>query len=553
MKVSQFFEFREISVDETTKIIGRLSNSTAFGIDQIDALSVKAAAVHLVKPINHLINVSLTSGVYANRWKIAKILPLLKDKDLDRLNPASYRPVAILPTLSKLVERAAHLQLLDFLETTNQLNPNSHAYRVGYSTTTTLMEVTGKLYDATERREMSSVMTIDQQAAFDCVAHQVLLEKLKLYKVGDEALKWFSCYLVGRSHFVNVGRADSRMVSLEQGVPQGSILGPLLYSVYTNELTECTRDPACRNLQHLNTEKLFDENCLDCGVIDQYADDTTFTISSKQRTRNQKKLEENLERISMFLTSNYLSINMGKTKIIEMMIKQKRGRTPGSPPKLNVRINVNERKEIEDMEVCRILGMNLQKNITWRAHLESGPKALLPSVRRCLGALKHTGRLIPEGSRNVLVKGLVTGRLAYLIGIWGGTTPNLRRKAQQVLNTAARWVTKSPRSTRVSSLMEKAGWFSVNEMVELSTATLLWKIIYKKTPVNMNSKMDWDPTSRKIIYKEPRLKFTDQDFMTRGSRQWNNLPDHIRGNESLVSFKKQMKELMLERRQREPD
>ena len=144
------------------------------------------------------------------------------------------------------------------------------------------------------------------------------------------------------------------------------------------------------------------------------------------------------------------------------MIKQKRGRMTGSPPKLDVRINQNLYKEIKDEKVCRILGLNLQNDITWRAHLESGSKALLPNVRKCLGSLKHVGKMIPTGSRNILAKGLVTSKLSYLIGIWGGTTRNYRRRAQNVLNIAARWVTGLPRKTRISTLMESAGWLDVN-------------------------------------------------------------------------------------------
>ena len=119
------FQFREVTLDETIKMIGRLSNSTAFGIDSIDSLSIKLATLHLAQPIRHLINVSLLERKFANRWKLAKIFPLLKDKDLNKLSPESYRPVAILPTLSKLVERAAHSQLLSYLERTEQLNPNA--------------------------------------------------------------------------------------------------------------------------------------------------------------------------------------------------------------------------------------------------------------------------------------------------------------------------------------------------------------------------------------------------------------------------------------------
>ena len=212
---------------------------------------------------------------------------------------------------------------------------------------------------------------------------------------------------------------------MEEGVPQGSILGPLLYSIYTNELTECVRNPACENIIHQDTSKLFGWNCQDCGTVDQFADDTTYTISNRRRSKNQEKLTRNLENIRIFLNMNRLSINIGKTKTTKIMIRQKRCRMAGNPPSLTVRTEDNQVKEIQDTEVCRILGLNLQKNLTWKAHLKTGSKALLPSVRKCLGSLKHIGSMIPEKSRNILAKVLITSKLSYLIRVCGGGQPGI--------------------------------------------------------------------------------------------------------------------------------
>ena len=214
---------------------------------------------------------------------------------------------------------------------THQLNPSAHAYRVGYSTTTTMIEVTNRLYEATDRCEISSLMTIDQSAAFDCITHEILLQKLKIYKIGDGALSWIQDYLAHRSQFTSIGRTESRMEALSRGVPQGSVLGPLLYSVFTNELTECIVDPSCRNTAHSDPSKLFSTNCLQCGSIQQYADDTTYVFSSRIRNRNREKLVRNLTNLEDFLTSNFLAINTKKTNITEVMIGQKRCKTPGSP------------------------------------------------------------------------------------------------------------------------------------------------------------------------------------------------------------------------------
>ena len=135
----------------------------------------------LVCPGHLFSTVQYSTGKFASRWKISKTIPLLKDKELSKLDPTSYRPIAVLLTLSKIIDKVAQVQLCNYLEETKQLNANCHSYRTGLSTTTTLFQLVDSLYEGAENRDISSIMTIDQSSAFDCVEHSVLLNKLKLY------------------------------------------------------------------------------------------------------------------------------------------------------------------------------------------------------------------------------------------------------------------------------------------------------------------------------------------------------------------------------------
>ena len=258
----------------------------------IDALSIKAAAQHLVLPIRHLVNTSLRTSEYATRWKIAKTVPLHKDKDLSKLDPASFRLIALLLTLSKLVERAAQQQILEYMEKTFQMNASCHAYRAGLSMTTSLTELMNGLHEGADNKKISSIMAIDQSSAFDCVGHRNLIEKLKLYNLNQEAVDWITSYLTGRTSYVQIGICKSRMVSISRGVPQGSVLGPLLYSIYTNDMTEIIKDRDCQDISHLDTRYIFGQNCETCGTLVIYADDATYRITSKNRANNQNKLRK---------------------------------------------------------------------------------------------------------------------------------------------------------------------------------------------------------------------------------------------------------------------
>ena len=180
---------------EIWKLISTLGNSQSFGHNGIDAHSIKSAGGHLIHHLQHLINTSLTKGKFASHWKLSKLTPCLKSQELDRTNVSSCLPIAALPTISKLVERCAQQQLVKFLEETNQLNKSNHAYCQNLSTTMTLMEVMDEIYMSTEEKKMTSVMQIDQSAAFNTVSHPLLIQKLEIYGLGGNSLEWVTNYL----------------------------------------------------------------------------------------------------------------------------------------------------------------------------------------------------------------------------------------------------------------------------------------------------------------------------------------------------------------------
>ena len=223
------------------------------------------------------------------------------------------------------------------------------------------------------------------------------------------------------------------------------------------------------------------------------------------------------------------------------------------PPELQVLNNENTLELVKNEKHCRILGLNIKQNLTWSSHLEDGEKPLLPSLRKCLGALKHASKLIPCSSRNTLARGLILSKLSYLICIWGGATPNLLRKAQTLQNMAARWVTRSSRRTKISTLLELTGWFSIRELTSLSSATITWKIINMRTPRKLHDTLSWDPITLKFDTKETRLDFTKANFTYRACKEWNNIPDHIRTIGNISKFKKHMKSWIKEKRPRMPD
>ena len=180
-------------------------------------------------------------------------------------------------------------------------NHNSHAYRENYSTVTAILQLVDRLYTATDRNMITQLLALDQSSAFNCVNHSILLQKLKMYGCSRDTLKWITNYLNYRTEYTNVGKYNSTMAATTRGVPQGSILGPLLYLIFTNEMSEVITYINCPNGAHNNNKRLFGENCTTCGHLVSYADDATYQVASTNRTQNQLRINLNLARLENVL------------------------------------------------------------------------------------------------------------------------------------------------------------------------------------------------------------------------------------------------------------
>ena len=301
-------------------MVSRMGNSITYGHDEIDAITLKLVLPLILIPLTHIINTSLSTNQYAMKWKLAKVSPLIKDKTSNHLDPSEYRPISLLSSVSKIVERAAQLQLLKHFEDAELLNNSGHAYRTDMD----IAQICQHLYEATERRNIAALMTVDQSSAFDSLSHDILVDKLRLYGLSQDALDWVRNYLVGRAHYVKVGAAASRWRSLHHGVPQGSVLGPLLYAIYVNDMTEAVRRTDCQDSAHDNKDNLFGQLCPKCGNLTMFADDATYQVDNKKRQDNQDKLNENLEKINEYMNNNELKMNLKKTTLSRVYAEPKK-------------------------------------------------------------------------------------------------------------------------------------------------------------------------------------------------------------------------------------
>ena len=553
-----------ITKNEVEKLVKSLKNSLSYGRDDLDSISIKMGINSLCEPIAHIINLSLGSGTFPAKWKMARIIPLRKSADLNPKVPESYRPVSQLCVVSKITEKWVQSQLLSHLESTNQIHQNHHAYRELLSTTTAMIQVMDYITEATDRNEITATISVDQSAAFDCVVHGILIEKMRYYKIGDQTINWLKSYLKYRSSYVNIGSANSKIMSTKCGVPQGSVLGPALYLLYVNELPcipnkdndDENEDDFCQNIEHRDRTKLFGHNCKECGMMTVYADDGVYAKSSNYRIRNQDYIEDTFWKLKHYLNANGLLINESKTTITEFMTKQKRGRIPGIPPDLTIQEIVDGRtqdKLITESSTCRMLGANIRNTLSWEGHLEGSKKSILPAIRRKIGALNSIRKLLSFKARLQIADSLIMGQLGYLICLWGNTTDNQTRKAQITQNMAARFVTGQKRITRTEDLIKTCNWLNIKELTEYHSMIHIWKTIKWGKPEYLRGKLRTDEED-KITTDNPRLQLTAGTFRWKAVDEWRMLPETVTGQTEYLKFKRELKDWIKDRRSNhEPD
>ena len=363
-------------------IINNLENKST-GPQSIPIKLLKLIPDLIIIPLCKIICMSFTTGKYPDALKICKTIPIHKGGSTVELN--NYRPISLLSIFDKIIEKIMHKRLYNFLGEHNILFDNKFGFRKNNSTSLALIQITEKIKESIDNRKYGCGIFIDIRKAFDTVNHSILLRKLEHYGIRDIALQWFKSYLDNRKQYVYINDEASQLKDVTCGVPQGSVLGPLLFLIYINDLP---------NISKVLQFFLF-------------ADDTNIYYEAESPDKLEQVINKELKKLDTWLVVNRLSLNIDKTNFIVFHPYNK-------PMKHLVTLKFHKKAILEKSSI-KYLGVMIDSNLTWHSHIENISK----KMSRAIGLLYKIRPFVNIKIMKTLYYALVYPHILYAIEVWG--------------------------------------------------------------------------------------------------------------------------------------
>ena len=531
--------FKAVHPRDIKKIISKLKNSKSTGVDDIDTRTIKLIASDILPALTHIVNLSIAQSVFPSLWKLAKVIPLLKKGDA--LTPKNYRPVALLPIFSKVLERVLFNQLVEYLDTHGLLHPNHHGCRHDHSTATALIQMYDQWAEEVDKGNLVGVMMIDLSAAFDMVDHPLLLQKLQLLGLEHDAVAWVQSYLSGRSQSVIVDGCMSPPLDIECGVPQGSILGPLLYIIFTNDIPDLVHH---HSVSYKDQQNL----CQECGSTVCYVDDGTYSFGCSDPVELSTTLTAQYNKISKYMVANKLVINDDKTHLVVMA---KQGQA-GARELVTLHAGAHS---IQPVRTAKLLGCHIAEDLKWKEHLMTNNESVIRQLTSRVNGLCLLSPRANFKTRLMVANGIVISQLCYLIQLWGGCEGYLLNSLQVIMNRAARCVTRLNSFTSTRKLLSACNWLSVRQLVFYQTVIMMHKTMKTGLPKHMKNKLSSNfpyqtrqATNGNIRYGQflnTKTSLVQSSFANRGLKDYNMVPANIRASKTINTFKTKLKKWVL--------
>jgi hypothetical protein len=513
-----------VTEEVVQKLISRFPAKSC-SLDPIPTCLLKSCIDVLLPVVTSIVNLSMSTSRMPTSMKKAVVTPLLKKPNLDAELLKNYRPVSNLSFISKLIERVVAIHLSDHLMTNNLEEVMQSAYKPHHSTETALIKVHNDILRAVDRGQCVLLVLLDLSAAFDTVSHDTLITRLTdRFGITGDALRWFRSYLTDRKQCVSIQGSLSKSVILSSGVPQGSVLGPKLFTGYSAPLGDIMR-----------------QNETDFHL---YADDSqlhrafTPTLSGDLNAAS-SHIVECVTDIKAWMADNSLKLNDDKTEFMCIGTKQQLAKVP----KHSIKIGDHD---IWPKPSAKNIGAVFDENFSFSKHIDTLSRAARFHIRN-IGRIR---KYLDTNSTEILVHAFITTKLDHMNSLLYGLPDYQLVKLQRLQNTAARIIKKVAKYDHITPVLCELHWLPVKARIDFKILLLTFKALNGLAPEYIRDMIEpYNPTRslrsenmKRLCQPATRLKtYGDRSFSCAAPHLWNKLPLEIRQSPSVETFKSKLK------------
>lgn len=513
------FNIPKITKEQITEIINNIPDNKATGHDGISVRVIKEIIPTFISPLCKLLNLSIESNTFPDNWKTAQVIPLYKNGARNDTN--NYRPISILPALSKVLEKHVARSLFDYLRTNNLIYKLQSAFRPGHSTETALIKLTDEILFNMDRDEVTGLVFIDFKKAFDIIDHELLLKKLSAYGASISTVNWMKSYLSERKQFTKLGNTISDRLPIKNGVPQGSILGPVLFLLFINDMP-----------LHISTSNM-----------DIYADDTTLSSSAswKEIPALQQVLTKDLEIVETWSRTNKMFINTSKTKAMILVGKCLRKRLDQDP--INFQLSLNN-KQIDFVKTYKLLGLKIDDDLTYDEHIDE----LCNKLSKRIGLLRHISPYLKQKQRLIFYQAVIKPVMLYGSPVWSSCSSKALDRVFRLQKRAARIILGVDRITRTVTMFNELKWVPFYTEAYVIRCGIAYKRLYGNIPDYLKETLKTNSDVHTRVTRYSKINFIcphynkitngGRTFAIRTIKDWNNLGSDLKKIETIKKFKK---------------
>jgi exonuclease III len=501
------FQFKKTTVNEVWKILNTIKTKT--GTDNINVKVVKDSFEVIGGILTNIINESIEKGIMPSEFKVSTVVPI--QKIAKTVECSEFRPINMLPVPEKILEIIIKNQLSNYIENNRILIKQQSGFRRNHSCETSLNIVLKRWKEDIDKNKVIVAVFLDLKRAFETIDRDILMQKLFCYGITADEYNWFRSYLNQRYQRTGFNGVLSALREVELGVPQGSVLGPLLFVLYINDII----------------------GSIKYSEINLFADDTLLSIAGENLADCLEKMNEDLASLTKWLKFNKLKLNVSKTKY---MIVTRRRVGAASHNAL-----VIDNEPLEEVESIKYLGVQIDNKLTFKKHLE----LVIKKMAKKIGFLGRISNKLTCRTKTMIYQSIIQPHIDYCSSIIFMANEGEMRSLQLLQNRAMRIILKKRRRTHIKWMLDVLEFHSVKQRVNFNTLILVFKIKNNMVPEYMNDELTYnrDATTRNLRnaddFRLPAYKktYTQNSMWYDGLKLFNELGPAIKEERNINRFK----------------